>query len=270
MQARESDPRKFSTEQPEIVGWTLPGLEDRSVIVTGAGSGIGAATARALAAAGSRVLAVDRDQAGLEATMAVHDGGNLEIIHADLTAPDAPQRVVEAALDAFGELTTIINVAGVMRPAFIPEITSEQLDFHMEINVYAPFRLVQHALSHLEPNRSQLVFCASSISAYRGSPGAFAYDVSKHAVLGMMRALTTELAPQGIRVNSFSPGTTVSPINDLLFSMPGWLDSVIARNPDGRIAEPHEHVGAVAYLISDLAKHVQGQDIAIDGGRLVN
>jgi NAD(P)-dependent dehydrogenase (short-subunit alcohol dehydrogenase family) len=75
-------------------------------------------------------------------------------------------------------------------------------------------------------------------------------------------------APQGIRVNSISPGTTVTPINDSLFGRDGWVEKTLSKIPDGRFAEPHEHVGAIAYLISDLATHVHGHDIVIDGGRL--
>jgi glucose 1-dehydrogenase len=245
----------------------LPGLDRRTVVVTGAGSGIGAATARALTAAGARVLGVDRDEEGLRTTRSAA-GAKMQILAVDLLDPDAPQRVVSAAVDTFGELSTLVHIAGVSRWNYIPDVTREHLEFQVGVNVYAPFFLTQAALPHLRDTHGQVVFCGSSTSAYRGSAGAVGYDISKHAVLGMMRSLTAELAPQNIRVNSVSPGTTISPINDSLFELDGWVESTIGKIPDGRFAEPHEHVGAVAYLISDLAKHVHGHDIVVDGGRL--
>lgn len=260
------DLKVLTADQPELLGWTLPGLDRRSIVVTGAGSGIGAATARALAAAGARVLGVDRDEAGLRETR--RSSPSVSTFVADLLDAEAPQQIVVAALETFGELTTVVNIAGVSQWCGVPEVTREHLEFHVAINVYAPFFLTQAALPHLLEAGGQVVFCGSSTSAYRGAAGAVGYDLSKHAVLGMMRALAAEFAPQGVRVNSISPGTTASPINDVLFAREGWLERTLAKIPDGRIAEPHEHVGAVAYLISDLAKHVHGHDIVIDGGRL--
>lgn len=260
---------RLSTRQPELLDWTLPGLERRSIILTGAGSGIGAAAARALAAAGANVFATDRDAEGLAATAASIPTGRVETLAIDLLAEGAPAVIVESAHEAFGAVTSIVNMAGAFRVAPVAEVTREQLDFLLAVNVYAPLALVQAAIPRLaEAAPAQIVLCGSSTSAYRGTAGALAYITSKHALLGLMRALAVELAPQGIRVNSISPGTTVSPINHELFAREGWAESVAQKNPNGRIAEPHEHVGAIGYLLSDLAKHVFGQDIAIDGGRL--
>ena len=224
------DLKDLTTDQPELLGWTMPGLGQRSIVVTGAGSGIGAATARALASAGSRVLGVDRDKTGLRETK--RSAPSMETFAVDLLAPESPQRVVAAALDAFGELTTVVNIAGVSRWSSTAEVTREDLEYLVAVNVYAPFFLTQAALPHLVRAHGQVVFCGSSTSAHRGSSRAVGYDLSKHAVLGMMRALTADLAPQGIRVNSISPGTTASPINDSLFEREGWLERTIAKIPD--------------------------------------
>jgi NAD(P)-dependent dehydrogenase (short-subunit alcohol dehydrogenase family) len=196
------DLKVLTADQPELLGWTLPGLDRRSIVVTGAGSGIGAATARALAAAGARVLGVDRDEAGLRETR--RSSPSVSTFVADLLDAEAPQQIVVAALETFGELTTVVNIAGVSQWCGVPEVTREHLEFHVAINVYAPFFLTQAALPHLLEAGGQVVFCGSSTSAYRGAAGAVGYDLSKHAVLGMMRALAAEFAPQGVRVNRLS------------------------------------------------------------------
>jgi NAD(P)-dependent dehydrogenase (short-subunit alcohol dehydrogenase family) len=262
--------KQLTTDQPELVGWTLPGLDQRTVILTGAGSGIGAAAARALTSAGARVLGVDRDAAGLETTTESLDSDRMVTFVADLTEPAAPRQIVSAAIEAFGQFTTIVSLAGVSRWSFIPDVTREHFEFQIGVNVYAPFFLVQAALPQLRENGGQIVLCNSVTSAYLGSAGAIGYTTSKHAALGLMRVLAVELAPLGIRVNSISPGTTLSPINDSLFAVDGMAPMLAKKNPDGRIAEPHEHVGAIGYLISDLAKHVYGHDLAIDGGRMAS
>lgn len=252
-------------EQPR--GWTLPGLDRRTVVLTGAASGIGAATARALGDAGARLLLVDRDADGLAAVAGELDATRTATLVADLLDRAAPQRIVDAALDAFDEITTLLNIAGVIAPNYLPDVTYEQWDLQVKVNLEAPYWLTRAAAPHLIEAGGQVVFCGST-SSHVGSAGGIAYCATKAGVLGMTKAMAAELAPQGVRVNAVSPGTTATPINDEIFAMDGFRDKVLARNPDGRIAQAHEHVGAIAYLISDLARHVHGQDIVVDGGHI--
>lgn len=251
----------------ELRGWTLPGLDQRAIIVTGGASGIGAAAARALGDAGARLLLVDRDEPGLAAVAAELAGERTATLAVDLLDRAAPQRIVEAALEAFGEITTVLNIAGVIVPSYLPDVTREQWDLQLGVNLEAPYWLTLAAMPHLVRSGGQVIFCAST-SAHVGSAGAVAYCATKAGVIGMTKAMAAELAPQGVRVNAISPGTTVTPINDEIFALDGFLEKVLARNPDRRIAQAHEHVGAIAYLISDLARHVHGQDIVIDGGQI--
>lgn len=246
--------------------WTMPGLEDRAVICTGGGSGIGAATARALVAAGSRVLLVDRDAAGLAEAAAGLDPGRAVTLTVDISDAGAPEAIVATALDAFGEITTVLNIAGVIRPGFMPTTTREDMDLQMRVNLEAPFWLTQAALPHLRPG-SQVVLCAST-SGFVGSAGAVIYCATKHGVIGLLRAMAAELGRQGIRVNAIAPGTTETPINDPLFAIPGWRESVLKAIPDGRIAQPEDHVGTIAFLVSDLSAHVNGHAILVDGGHI--
>jgi NAD(P)-dependent dehydrogenase (short-subunit alcohol dehydrogenase family) len=248
-------------------GWTMPGLDQRTIVVTGGASGIGAAAARALGQAGARLLLVDRDAAGLAGVRSELSAERTATLEADLLDRDAPRRIVSAALDAFGEITTVLNIAGVFAPNYLPDASRGEWDAQIGVNVEAPYWLTRAAAPHLVKTGGQVVFCGST-SAHVGAAGAVIYCASKFAVIGMMKAMAAELAPQGVRVNAISPGTTVTPINDELFARAGFIDKVLARNPDGRIAQAHEHVGAIAYLISDLAQHVHGHDIVIDGGHI--
>jgi NAD(P)-dependent dehydrogenase (short-subunit alcohol dehydrogenase family) len=261
------DPMDLTGRVPEPQGWTMPGLDRRTVVLTGAGSGIGAATARVLGAAGARLLLVDRDPAGLAAVAAELDGDRTVTLVADLRDGEAPERIVAAAIDAFGEITTLLHIAGVFAPNWLPEASQEEWDAQLRVNVEAPYWLTRAAAPHLVETGGQVVFCGST-SAHVGSAGAVIYCTSKFAVLGMTKAMAAELAPQGVRVNAISPGTTATPINDELFAMGGFVEKTVERNPDRRIAQAHEHVGAIAYLISDLAQHVHGQDIVVDGGHI--
>jgi len=249
-----------------MTDWTMPGLAERAAIVTGGGSGIGAAVARRLAAAGARVLAVDRDADGLAATTAGLDADRVRTLTVDIAEPGSPQRMVDTALEAFGEITTLLHIAGVIRPGFMPSMTQDDMNLQMRVNLEAPFWLTQAALPHLGPG-SQVVLCAST-SGFVGSAGAVIYCATKTGVLGMMRAMAAELAGRGIRVNAIAPGTTETPINDPLFAIEGWRESVLRQIPDRRIAEADDHVGAIAFLVSDLADHVHGQSIVVDGGHI--
>lgn len=257
----------YTKRLPELRGWTLPGLAERTIVLTGAASGIGAAAARAFGDAGARMLLVDRDAEGLAGVAGALDGERTATLKADLLDREAPEQIVAAALGAFGEITTLLHIAGVFAPSYLPDATRSEWDAQMGVNVEAPYWLTRAAAPHLAKTSGQVVFCGST-SAYVGSAGAVAYCTTKFAVRGMMKAMAAELAPQGVRVNGISPGTTVTPINDELFAMEGLVDAVLARNPDGRIAQAHEHVGAIAYLISDLSQHVVGHDIVIDGGHI--
>jgi NAD(P)-dependent dehydrogenase (short-subunit alcohol dehydrogenase family) len=250
----------------EGLSWSMPGLENRSVIVTGGGSGIGAASARALVDAGSRVLLVDRDDSGLAKTREGLDPSRVHTLTIDIAGVEAPQRIVDAALKAYGEITTVLNIAGVIAPAFIPDATREQMKFQFGVNLEAPFWLTQAALPHLKRG-SQVILCAST-AGFVGSAGGVLYCAAKTGVIGMMRAMAAELAGQGIRVNAIAPGTTDTPINDPLFAIPGWREHVLKAIPDRRIAIAEDHVGAVAFLVSDLSDHVHGHAVVIDGGHI--
>jgi NAD(P)-dependent dehydrogenase (short-subunit alcohol dehydrogenase family) len=208
------------------------------------------------------VLLVDRDTEGLESLARSLDSPRIACCAADLADDDAPERIVTRALDSFGRLTTVLHIAGVYRRVSTPDTSRADVRTQLTINLEAPFWLTQAALPHLAGG--QVLFCASTAALVGSAQGA-AYCASKAGVLGMTRALAAELAPRGIRVNAIAPGTTDTLINE------NWLDEqsraqVIGKIPDGRIGRAEDMVGSALFLVSDLADHIHGQTLVVDGG----
>jgi glucose 1-dehydrogenase len=234
-------------------------------IVTGASSGIGAATARALAEAGANLVLVGRDEGRLARTAAEVQakGRDALLVIADVTDVGASDRVVQRALDGYGAIDVLIHSAGtfVRKPA--AETSSEDLDRLLDVHVRAPFALTRVALPHLRPG-SSLVFIGSNLAHFAVS-GTSAYAASKAAEEALARNLAVELGGRGIRVNSISPGAIKTPMTAHL-QTPEGAASIIAKIPLGRIGEPEDVASAVTYLCSDAARHITGTSLVVDGG----
>jgi NAD(P)-dependent dehydrogenase (short-subunit alcohol dehydrogenase family) len=233
-------------------------LTGKSVVVTGASSGIGQAIAAELGAAGADVLAVGRNEgrlreAGAAATLAI-----------DITADEAPQAIVDAALGAFGRLDALVHSAALFEPVAFGEVTPESFDRQWHTNIRAPFLVSQAALPHLGPG-SSIVFI-SSIAGHVGFPSSTAYCATKGGIELMTRALAMELSPLGIRVNAIAPGNVHTPMNAELRAIPGYEDGCNAVTPAGRFGEPEEIAAAVLFFVSDAASYVHGASLLVDGG----
>ncbi|MEV7287678.1 SDR family oxidoreductase [Streptomyces sp. NPDC093252] len=241
------------------------GLHGRTAVVTGASSGIGAEIARALGAAGCDVVLVGRsaDRLTAAATAVAASGAAHLTVAADLREDDAPRRVVEAAVGRFGRLDILVHSAGVYTQASLTDTTDEMFDGQWATNVRAPFRLTRAARPHL--TRGASVIFVSSMSGRVGSPDDSAYCASKGAVELMVKALATELAPAGIRVNAVAPGNVHTPINAGLIT-PELEKEIVATTPAGRVGEVADISPAVVYLASDASSYVYGASLAVDGG----
>lgn len=240
-------------------------LDGKVAIVTGASSGIGAGVARALAAAGASVVLVGRsaDRLAAEVGAIQAAGGQAAPVAAELREDGAPAAVVQGALDAFGRIDVLVLAAGVYRMASLDDTTDEIFDEHWEVNVRAPYRLTRAVHPHLSAGAS-IVFI-SSMSGAVGSPNDSAYCASKGAIELIVKALATELAPSGIRVNAVAPGNVHTPMNKELIT-PELEREILATTPAGRIGEVDDIAPAVVYLASDASKYVIGASIPIDGG----
>jgi NAD(P)-dependent dehydrogenase (short-subunit alcohol dehydrogenase family) len=247
-------------------------FRDKAVIVTGATSGIGRAAAESFGREGASVVLVGRNEAALNETSGVVQaaGGRSVACAADVTTPDAPKRIVAAALDAFGRIDVLVNAAGVIATGALEATTDEVWDSMMAINLRAPFRLMRAAAPHLAEHKGCVVN-VSSVNGLRSFPGVLAYCVSKAGVDQLTRCAAIEMAPIGVRINAVNPGVTVtnlhrrSGMNDAQYE--AFLDRSKTTHPLGRPGQPDDIVGMILFLASDRASWMTGETIPIDGGR---
>lgn len=240
--------------------------------MTGASSGIGRATALRFARAGASVLVAGRNDSGLAEVAAEveRQGGRSATLAADVTDAEAPLRIVTAALDRFGGLTTLVNAAGIIGAGSIESTADEQWDTMMDINARAPFRLMRAATPALVASHGSIVN-VSSVTGLRSFPGVLAYCVSKSAVDQLTRCAALELAPKGVRVNAVNPGVVISNLHRRggmsEESYAAFLEHSRATHPIGRPGEPHEIADLIFFLASPNAAWITGETISIDGGR---
>jgi NAD(P)-dependent dehydrogenase (short-subunit alcohol dehydrogenase family) len=243
------------------------GLAGKSVIVTGASSGIGAATARALGAAGASLLLVGRDERRLngQVATAVAAGGRAVAAIVDLADCEAAASLVDRAVQEFGSLHGIVHTAGLFDPRPLEDTSIECLDLQWKTNVVAPIMMTRRAVPHLAEG-SSIVFVGSTTGLV-GFPGCSAYAATKGAVASVTRALAVELAPKGIRVNLVVPGYVRTPmLQPHLDANDGYEGWIVGNTPLGRIDGPDDLAPTIVFLLSRLSAYVDGQTFVVDGG----
>lgn len=244
----------------------------QTVVVTGASSGIGRATAARFGRDGGRVLAVGRKAPALQDV--AHEvelaGGTCVAFEADVTAASAPRDIVAAVTAAFGGMTALVNAAGIIATGTVETTPDDGWDEMIDINLRAPFRLMRAAVPLLAASRGSVVN-VSSVTGLRAFPGVLAYCVSKAGVDQLTRCAALELAPQGVRVNAVNPGVVVTNLHRRSGmdeeSYAAFLERSKQTHPLGRAGDAAEIAELIVFLASERAVWITGETISIDGGR---
>ncbi|WP_026439851.1 SDR family NAD(P)-dependent oxidoreductase [Acidocella facilis] len=251
-------------------------LSGKTAIISGAASkaGIGLATARLFASQGARIAILDlTEEAAAEAAAslpAVPEGAHLGVA-CDVTDAQACQGAAQRVLEVFGQADILINNAGITQPLKLMEIGGENWQKVMDVNLTGVLYLSQAFIPHMRARKQGSIACMSSVSAQRGG-GIFGgphYSAAKAGVLGLAKAMARELGPDGIRVNSVTPGLIQTEITGGKLTDQMRTD-ILKGIPLNRLGEAKDVAGAFLFLASDISSYITGAVIDVNGGMLIH
>jgi 3-oxoacyl-[acyl-carrier protein] reductase len=244
-------------------------LEGRVAVVTGAGRGIGAATALVFARAGANVALLDRDAAGVTQTAQQIGLVGGEALHftTDVTDAFAVERTFDRVVDEWGSLDVLVNNAGLLREAPLDDLSEEDLLETLDVNLRAAMVCARTAVPHMAKRKRGRILSASSATTWLGPRGLTAYSAAKAGIVGMTRTWARELGPLGITANAVAPGLIDS--ETVRTVPPEELEETLRRIPARRLGTPEEVAAVYLFLASDLASFVNGAVVGVDGGLLL-
>lgn len=249
-------------------------LKGKVAMVTGSGQGIGRAIALRLAQEGASIVVEDRvDNDKAEETLAmVRKAGALgSVVAGDISDAAVDKQVVAEAVKQMGQLDILVNNAGVERRADFWDVTEEDYDLVLGVNLRGVFFTTQAFVNHLrETQRGGRVINISSVHEDLPFPHFASYGASKGGLKMLMRDLAIELAPLGITVNNVAPGAIETPINTKLMNNPKEMAALLKNIPLKRLGKPEDVAGSVAFLASSDADYITGTTVVVDGGLLWN
>lgn len=249
-------------------------LEGKVAVVTGGSGGIGEAICERLAQEGAKVVVNYRshpDEAKETKEKVEKAGSEGYIVQADLSKVDQINNLVQESINHFGKIDILVNNAGLEKRADFWDITEEDYDLVLDVNLKAVFFATQAVVKHFrEANIKGRIINISSVHEELPFPHFTSYCASKGGVKMITRNLAVELGPMGITINNVAPGAIATPINQDLLNNPEQLKKVTQNIPLGRLGEPEDVSGIVAFLASDEAKYITGSTFYVDGGLLWN
>lgn len=239
----------------------------RSAVVTGAASGIGRAAAQRLLAAGSRVMVVDLDADGLG--WAENVTGARSFV-GDVAREDCNQEMIEIAHREWGGLNALVLNAGVASVGGLEQLSLDELDRGLDVNLKAVALGVRAALPSLREAADSAVVVTASVSGLAGDPGMWAYNAAKGGVINLVKSVSLELARHGIRINAVCPGPIHTGLTEGLLARRELYEEMARRIPLGRWGEPEEVAALIEFLVSPQASYITGAVIPVDGGLMAS
>ncbi len=247
----------------------MKGLEDKVVLVTGSGRGIGKETAKRFAGEGAKTVVCDIDMETVDGTVdeIEEEGGEALGLEVDVTDLERVETVMERIVDEFGSLDVLINNAGITADSLLVKMSEEQFDKVLDVNLKGVFNCGREAAKIMIEQEEGVILNASSISGVYGNVGQTNYAATKFGVIGITKTWAKELGPKGIRVNAVAPGFTKTRMLDTVPDK--VLDNLGDDTPLRRLGEPEEIADVYVYLASDEASYITGEVIEVTGGLVI-
>lgn len=244
-------------------------LENKVVLITGAGSGIGRETALLFAKEGAKVVVADVNEKGGEETAAEikKNGGDGFFAKLDVTDREQSKQVVKDSLAKYGRIDVLINNAGITQDALVTKMTEEQWERVIDVNLKGVFNCIQASVDVMINQGNGAIINTSSIVGINGNIGQVNYAATKAGLIGITKSLAKELGKKGIRVNAVAPGFIVTPMTS---NVPEKiLETMKEKTPLRRLGEARDVACAYLYLASDEARFVNGAVLSVDGGLVI-
>jgi len=240
-------------------------LDDRVAVVIGAGSGIGQAAARGLAAHGAFVVCADLQQEAAEQTV-IQIGGKARAMRVDISRTESVGELFRAVIEDHHRVDIVVTTPGANVRKPIVAYEDAEFDRVIELNLKGTFRVLREAGRVMSEQGSGTIIAFSSIRSQVVEPGQGVYAATKAGIVQMVRALAAELGSKGVRVNAVAPGVVETPLTRPIKDRPEWYAAYAAKSVFGRWATADEMVGPVVYLASDASSYVTGSVLFVDGG----
>ncbi len=250
-------------------GRTTGLIEGKTVLIVGASAGIGADSARVLARHGARLMLAARTREPLDriAGELSATGAEVDVVTGDISVATDVARIVDATVERFGGLDGAFNNAAMTQAGRLDEVSEADFDRILQVNVKGTWLCLREELRVMRAAGSGSIVNVSSIGGLRGSSGMGAYQATKHAVIGLTRTAAHDNGPVGVRVNALAPGPTETPmLQQTREAIPGGVEARIAATPLRKAGTGSEVGEAAAWLLSDLASHISGVVLPVDGG----
>lgn len=238
-------------------------FDGKVVIVTGCARGIGRAIAHAFGENGAKVVAVDLNLEGAQETIAAFPGSCA--MACNIADEESCKKLIADVVEKYGRLDVLMNNAGIFTQAPVTEMPASDWHKLFAVNVDSMFFLIKYAMPELIKTKGNIVQTAS-VNGIGGDYMSYAYNATKHAVVGMVRSLCIDYGPLGVRINAVAPAMTATDMNKSVWSVPEKVAPFVARTPMARIGQVEDIARAVVFLASEDAGYITGQVLCVDGG----